>query len=96
MKHRRVDYPERFPSVMTGSTPEEKLIYKEGAQTIAQIINALPPKGKYIFQLSRDKGMKYHEIADFLNISIKTVETHMRRALIFIRAQLKETDIATC
>ena len=89
-KHKKVDYPETFPRISQSINPEDEYIFNEGAAQIEAIISALPPKGQYIFRLSRDKGMKYQEIADFLGISIKTVETHMRRALIFIRAQLRK------
>ncbi|MEL6721316.1 MAG: sigma factor-like helix-turn-helix DNA-binding protein [Bacteroidota bacterium] len=51
-------------------------------------MESLPPQGKHIFRLSRDKGLKYREIADQLNISIKTVETHMRRSLIHLRSRI--------
>ena len=42
------------------------------------------------FLLHRIDGKKYHEIAERLNISIKTVETQMSRALFKIRVQLKD------
>lgn len=48
-------------------------------------IESLPPSCRQIFCLSRDEGMKYHEIADHLNLSVKTVETQMGRALRQIR-----------
>ena len=70
-------------------SPEERIFYEETRGIIQEAINALPPQGKYIFRLSREKGLKYKEIAEMLNISIKTVETHMRRSLIFLRHEVK-------
>lgn len=70
------------------TSPEENLIYQETNQEVLDAIEALPPRGRHIFKLSRDEGLKYQEIADQLNISIKTVETHMRRSLIFLRLRL--------
>lgn len=70
------------------SSPEEYLIFSETNQEVQDAIEALPPRGRHIFKLSRDEGLKYQEIADKLNISIKTVETHMRRSLIFLRLRL--------
>ena len=70
-------------------SPEERIFYEETRGIIQEAIDALPPQGKYIFRLSREKGLKYKEIAEMLNISIKTVETHMRRSLIFLRHEVK-------
>jgi RNA polymerase sigma-70 factor (ECF subfamily) len=56
----------------------------------AQIaIEKLPPKCRAIFLLSRREEMKYQEIAEHLNISIKTVEHQMGIALSKLRDQLK-------
>lgn len=49
----------------------------------------LPPKTKEVFLLSRNLGMTYKEIAEELNISVKTVETQMGRALRQMRVLLK-------
>jgi len=53
-------------------------------------IDALPPRRREIFILSREYGLKYREIADKLNISVKTVETQMGGALKTLRENLKE------
>jgi len=75
------------------SSPEDKLIYSEVSQEVQQAIEALPPRGRHIFKLSRNEGLKYQEIADQLDISIKTVETHMRRSLIFLRMRLRKIAV---
>jgi RNA polymerase sigma-70 factor (ECF subfamily) len=67
---------------------EENIIYYETAYIIEQAIERLPPQGKIIFQMSREEGLKYREIAETLNISIKTVETHMRRNFILLRERV--------
>jgi RNA polymerase sigma-70 factor (ECF subfamily) len=59
------------------------------AQKIEESINSLPEKRKEIFRLSRQEGLKYTEIAKKLNISIKTVETHMSLAIKSLRDKLK-------
>jgi len=56
---------------------------------IEESINSLPEKRKEIFRLSRQEGLKYHEIAQKLNISIKTVETQMSLAIKTLRDKLK-------
>jgi RNA polymerase sigma-70 factor (ECF subfamily) len=56
---------------------------------IEESINSLPEKRQEIFRLSRNDGLKYHEIAQKLNISIKTVETQMSLAIKTLRDKLK-------
>ena len=48
---------------------------------IRKSIAALPDQRQLIFRMSREDGLKYREIAQRLNISVKTVETQMGRAL---------------
>lgn len=65
--------------------PEVDLMKK-----IEASIEALPPKRKEIFKLSREKGMSYREIAELLDISVKTVEAQMGQALKQLREDLKD------
>jgi len=57
---------------------------------IETAIAALPEKRQEIFRLAREDGLKYREIADRLEISVKTVETQMTLALKQLRESLKE------
>lgn len=61
---------------------------KEIAAEIDKAIAELPPKMQRIFVLHKFEGLKYSEIARELNISVKTVETQMSRALVRLRDQL--------
>lgn len=60
------------------------------AEKIEASIDSLPKKRKEIFRLSREEGLKYREIAEQLNISIKTVEAQMGLALKQLREMLKD------
>lgn len=73
--------------------PEKLLIQQEIIEKVEKAIETLPDQCKTIFRLSRDKGLKYQEIADLLQISIKTVETQMGRALKSLRLTLKDEII---
>lgn len=68
---------------------EEQRIQIEQNQTItalvSKIMNELPEQCKNVFIKSRSEGKKYREIADEMNISIKTVEAHMSKALKIIQ-----------
>ncbi|MTI32556.1 RNA polymerase sigma-70 factor [Xanthovirga aplysinae] len=57
---------------------------------IIQAIEELPEERRKIFKMSRNEGLKYKEIAQHLNISVKTVEAQMGKALRFMREQLAE------
>jgi RNA polymerase sigma-70 factor (ECF subfamily) len=57
---------------------------------VTRALLELPEKRREIFEMSRFEGMKYHEIAEKLNINIKTVETQMVRSLEFMRKYLKD------
>lgn len=57
---------------------------------IQEAISSLPKERQKIFRLSRFEDLKYKEIAEELNISIKTVENQMSKALKFLREQLSE------
>jgi len=57
---------------------------------IRNAIDKLPTERRKIFIMSRYDELKYKEIAEKLNISIKTVENQMGSALKFLRTELIE------
>lgn len=65
-----------------------KTISKELEQKIREALNELPEQCRTVFQLSRFEEMKYREIADQLDVSIKTVENQMGKALKQLRLKL--------
>ena len=65
--------------------PEDRMIWKNALIIVESAIEELPTKCKRIFLMSRYDGKKYHEIASELNLSIKTVETQISRALKSLR-----------
>ncbi len=58
-------------------------------ESLDKIISDLPDQCREIFHLSRMKGLKHKEIANILNISPRTVETQIYRALRTIKSKLK-------
>jgi RNA polymerase sigma-70 factor, ECF subfamily len=63
---------------------------KELNTAIAKAIESLPEQCRVVFKLSRDLGLKYNDIAQELNISVKTVEKHISHALHFLRNSMKD------
>ncbi len=75
-------------SIYTEKSQEEHLIGKELNAKIQSAINNLPTERRKIFLMSRMDELKYKEIAEKLDISIKTVENQMGKALASLRKDL--------
>jgi RNA polymerase sigma-70 factor (ECF subfamily) len=75
----------RLASVSKDILCEDPLLFKELESLYQQIIQTLPADDKEIFLLHRDGGLTYKQIAEQKNISVKTVEKKMSRALKEIR-----------
>jgi len=61
---------------------------KELAEAIHHALMSLPEGCRTIFQMSRFESLKYQEIADRLQLSVKTVENQMGKALKILRSRL--------
>ena len=59
----------------------EKISGADLQRRISEAVNDLPPVRKQVFEMSREQGMTYREIAETLSVSSKTVETHIYKAL---------------
>ncbi|WP_111309667.1 RNA polymerase sigma factor [Confluentibacter sediminis] len=64
---------------------QEKRIAK-----IKEVIESLPPKCKRIIELNKIEGLRYKDIAELLDISVKTIEAQMRIAFTKIRKAFKD------
>lgn len=61
--------------------PEKLMMTEEMMRQIKKAVNDLPPRCKLIFKLVKEDGLKYREVAELLQLSIKTVEAQMAIAL---------------
>ena len=74
---------------------EKSLIEKENLEKIYQAIDSLSEIHREIIDLSRFEGLKNKEIAERLNIPIRTVETRLFRALASLREKLSKKSFHT-
>ncbi len=80
------DSPQEEPGSYT--TPEKEFFRKEVGDEIRAAISELPEQCQIIFKMKKIDGLTYREIAEIKDISIKTVETQMGRALKYLRKRL--------
>jgi RNA polymerase sigma-70 factor (ECF subfamily) len=85
-KHKVVNnYKARIITQELSESPSDVLHYKELIKKYENALESLPEKQRTVFLLSRMDGLKYHEIADNIGISIKAVEKRMKNALEYLR-----------
>lgn len=70
------------------NTTEESLLGLELEDVARTAIEALPPKRQMIYRMVRMEHMTYQQVADHLQISVKTVEAQMSEALKFLRSRI--------
>ena len=77
-------------SVMASSNYnlEERIVFGDLLERINQIVKDLPPRKREIYLLSRVHNLTYSEIAEKLNISVKTVENGIGYSLKYIKTRL--------
>lgn len=93
LRHQKIVMAYETSSNFSGServTGQNYLEESEVYQILHEVIGELPERTREIFQLNRFNGLKYQEIADYLKISVKTVEAHMSSVLKILRIKLKD------
>lgn len=89
IKHKHENYV-RSKDMDYSPEPIDYVKAGELEKKINATIEAFPGRTKTIFKMNRFEGFKYHEIAEKLSISIKTVEANMGKALKTLRLNLRE------
>jgi RNA polymerase sigma-70 factor, ECF subfamily len=79
--------PER--SYQHGYDTDSYVMYSELQEQIEKALKKLPPQLAEAFEMNRYRGLKYHEIAKQLGVSIRTVEARIGKALNLLRFHLK-------
>lgn len=82
------DYIRSLEFEFCNSTPEEELQYQELKDKYEKTLLEMNEKQRIVFLMSRMEGLKYSEIAERLEISVKAVEKRMHGAIINLREVL--------
>ncbi len=72
--------------------PSERVDTRMLADRLKEWIDALPQRRREAFHLSRFENLTYEEIAQVMDISIRTVENHIRLALQDLRDHIREYE----
>jgi len=81
---------ERMHHVAFIEQTEQMVNFNQLQEAYTESVHALPERCREVFQLSRNEHLSIKEIAQRLNISPKTVENQMTKALKHLRVALKE------
>ncbi len=76
--------------IATSQQTDETILSRELHEKIQLAIASLPEKTQLIFTLSRYEELSYKQIAEQLNLSVKSIEKHMGKALQQLRVSLNE------
>lgn len=77
------------PKIPESDSPERIMQFDELLTALNQLIASLPPQCQKVFVMNRFEGLKSKEIAKELQISPRTVETHISKALSVLKTGLK-------
>ena len=61
--------------------PVQLMLTEEMLRQVRNAVNELPPRCRLIFKLVKEDGLRYREVAELLQLSVKTVEAQMAIAL---------------
>lgn len=77
-------------SVKQFEQPDSITQFEELHHLIENTVNAMPLKRKQVYVMHRYEGKKSKEIAEELNLSLRTIEAHIYKAISQVHAALKE------
>ena len=79
---------DHISAMQTDNTPEQDYMNHELQLLVHKAIDQLPEKCRQIYLMKRYDELKYAEIAQILDISINTVKTQIKRALVLLQKHL--------
>lgn len=88
LRDQRKQYMELDEEIQDPTGVEQQLLGKELQQQMQILLQYLPERCRQVFMMSRIDQLPNKEIAELLDISVKTVENQMTKALKFFRKNL--------
>ena len=79
--HVAVEPEGRLAKVINLNDPQKELEWKEISFQLDKTVDNLPDQCRTVFKLIREEGLRYKQVAEILNISPRTVETQLFRAI---------------
>ncbi len=71
-------------------TPEDELNYEQLKNAYEEALKSMPEKQRVVFLMNRVDELKYKEIAEHLELSVKAIEKRMSLALEHLKRHLKD------
>lgn len=68
--------------------PDSKVLYTEFLKSFGELVDSLPAQQRTIFRMRYEEGLSTQQIAEELDLSVKTVRNHLGRALATLRESL--------
>ena len=72
-----------------------EVIFEDMKQNLQKLVAQLPKQQQKIFYLSKEKGLTNEEIATQLNLSKRTVENHLYRAIAHLKKHFVDDSLLT-
>ncbi|MDR8394624.1 RNA polymerase sigma-70 factor [Aliifodinibius sp. S!AR15-10] len=92
LKHQKIEdeYDSRWMDQKDNPTInfDYELREEQIREAVKEAIDELPRRAKMTYKLHRHDGLTYHEIAEVMEVSVKTVESQMTRTLKTLRERL--------
>ena len=85
----RLSFAENMrPDGSASLSAQEELQFEELKTRYAAVLEEMPDGQREVFLMNREESLKYHEIAERLNLSVKAIEKRMNAALSLLRKKL--------
>ncbi len=90
LKHRNIvfNFVKNDSGEKVTSSPEFELEMKEFKQKLEMTLAEMPENSRIVFLMNRIEKLKYSEIADRLDLSVKAIEKRMSIALKYLKEKL--------
>lgn len=92
IRHNRVKNQTGMPlnSSLFENDTEHYILYSELEKQLEKALKELPEELSWVFRMNRFEGKTYSEIAEAGNVSVRTIEVRIGRALALLRDKLKD------